>query len=402
MGGSAGRSLLMSLQTTRHGDVIRCRVRHDAFVADELNLPAAPNPFAVAEPPPPAPVSPRSVTLSVSMMVSACLLALLAVLPAPYQVFMPGPTVDVLADQPDGKPHIEISGAQTYPVSGRLLLTTVSARGGPGINAYPVSVLLGWASPWSRVAQVVEVPEASRAQIDQANQAQMVGSQEAATVAALTELGYEVPTTLTVHSVLAGSGSEGVLEPGDVVLGLDGAPTPDFGVLTDILTATAPGTTVTVDVRRGDAELHLPVVTGEGDGRALLGINVDRTFDLPFDVTISVDDIGGPSAGTMFALGIIDLLTPEDEADGAVIAGTGTIDELGNVGAIGGVQQKMAGARGAGAHWFLVPQSNCDEVVGHVPSGLHVVAVTTLHEAREAVVAIGADDAAGLPACTSR
>lgn len=340
-------------------------------------------------------------TLTVSMLVSACLLALLALLPAPYQVSMPGPTVDVLGDQSDGEPLIQVSGAETYPASGELRLTTISVVGTPGINAIPGVVLRGWWSPWSRVAQVVEEPEVTRAQIDQANQVQMVSSQEAATVAALTELGYEVPTTLSVHSVLPGSGSEGVLEPGDVVLGLNGTPTPDFGALTEILAATDPGTTVTVDVVRGGEELHLPVVTGERDGGgAMLGINVDRTFDMPVDITISVDNIGGPSAGTMFALGIIDLLTPEDEAGGQHIAGTGTIDEMGTVGAIGGVQQKMAGAERDGADWFLAPQSNCNEVVGHVPSGLHVVAVGTLHEAREAVVAIGAGKGDDLPTCT--
>jgi PDZ domain-containing protein len=192
-----------------------------------------------------------------------------------------------------------------------------------------------------------------------------------------------------------------VLEPGDVVLGLDGTPTPDFGRLTEILESTDPGATVTVDVRRGDDELHLPVVTSQRQGGgALLGILVDRTFDTPVDITISVDNIGGPSAGAMFALGIIDLLTPQDEAAGQIIAGTGTIDELGAIGPIGGVRQKMAGAERDGAGWFLVPQSNCGEVVGHVPSGLNVVAVSNLHEAREAVVAIGADQGAGLPTCT--
>ena len=346
------------------------------------------------------PVSPRSVTLTVSMLVSACLLTVLMVLPAPYQILMPGPTVDVLGEV-DGEPLIAVSGAPTYPASGELRLTTVSAKGTPGIKAFPVEVLRGWSSPWSQVSQVVEEPEVTRAQIDQANQVQMVTSQEEATVAALTELGYEIPTTLTVHNVMAGSGAQDVLEPGDVILGLEGTPTPDFGVLTQILRATEPGTTVTVDVRRGDDELHLPVVTSEReDGGALLGINIDRTFDLPVEVTINIDNIGGPSAGTMFALGIIDLLTPEDEVGGQRIAGTGAIDELGSVGPIGGIQHKMAGARRDGADWFLAPRSNCDEVVGHVPSGLHVVAVDTLHEAREAVVAIGSGKGARLPTCT--
>ena len=117
---------------------------------------------------------------------------------------------------------------------------------------------------------------------------------------------------------------------------------------------------------------------------------IDPSFDMPVDVTISIDDIGGPSAGTMFALGIIDKMTPEDEANGKDIAGTGTIDVTGEVGPIGGIRQKLAGATRDGATWFLAPAANCDEVVGHVPDGLRVVRIATLHEAREAMTAIGA------------
>jgi PDZ domain-containing protein len=122
---------------------------------------------------------------------------------------------------------------------------------------------------------------------------------------------------------------------------------------------------------------------------------------MPVDITISIDGIGGPSAGTMFALGIIDKMTKEDEADGVVIAGTGTMDVSGDVGAIGGIRQKLEGARRDGATWFLAPESNCDEVVGHVPDGLHVARIATLHEAREAMTAIGAGKGSTLATCSA-
>ena len=151
--------------------------------------------------------------------------------------------------------------------------------------------------------------------------------------------------------------------------------------------------------------MDLPVkTTDDGHGRSLIGVLVDPTFTMPVDVKIRISDIGGPSAGTMFALGIIDKLTAEDLANGVVIAGTGTMDLTGRVGPIGGIEQKMAGAVGDGATWFLAPAENCGDVVGHVPSGLHVVRVATLHEARLAVQAIGADPAAAartLPTCTA-
>ena len=114
-----------------------------------------------------------------------------------------------------------------------------------------------------------------------------------------------------------------------------------------------------------------------------------------------VDDIGGPSAGMMYALGVIDKLTPQDETGGLTIAGTGTIDADGTVGAIGGIRLKMLGARRDGATWFLAPEENCAEVVGHVPDGLRDVSVSTLEEAYEALVAIGKGEGDALPHCSA-
>jgi PDZ domain-containing protein len=106
-------------------------------------------------------------------------------------------------------------------------------------------------------------------------------------------------------------------------------------------------------------------------------------------VEIRLDDVGGPSAGMMFALGIVDKLTPGAMTGGEIVAGTGTIDSDGAVGAIGSIRQKLWGADENGAAWFLAPETNCDEVVGNVPDGLEVFAVATLEEAREIVETVG-------------
>lgn len=120
------------------------------------------------------------------------------------------------------------------------------------------------------------------------------------------------------------------------------------------------------------------------------------------DVSMHIEDIGGPSAGMMYALGLVDKLTPENETNGVTVAGTGTIDKTGNVGAIGGIDLKMIGALQDGATWFLAPEENCDEVVGHVPNGLRDVKVSTLEEAYTALVKIGKGEADSLPHCTVR
>ena len=118
-------------------------------------------------------------------------------------------------------------------------------------------------------------------------------------------------------------------------------------------------------------------------------------------VKVSVDEIGGPSAGMMYTLGIIDMLSPEDLTGGKTIAGTGTIDESNKIGAIGGIRLKMIGAKRDGATWFLAPESNCNEVVGHVPEGLRDVKVSTLDEAYTSLEAIGQDKGDTLPRCTA-
>ena len=102
----------------------------------------------------------------------------------------------------------------------------------------------------------------------------------------------------------------------------------------------------------------------------------------------------------MFALGIVDKLTPDAMTGGENVAGTGTIDSAGNVGGIGGIRQKLFGAQGAGAEWFLAPETNCDEVTGNVPDGLTVFAVSTLDEAREIVETVAeGGDTATFPGC---
>jgi PDZ domain-containing protein len=192
-----------------------------------------------------------------------------------------------------------------------------------------------------------------------------------------------------------------VVRADDVITTLDGAPMTSFSVLSAAMDEVTPGDTIRLGVTRGGEPYELEVVTtDDGNGRALIGVLIDPTFDLPVDVSIQIENIGGPSAGTMFALGIIDRLTPEDEAAGQVIAGTGTMDLTGQVGPIGGIRQKLVGARRDGAAWFLAPADNCDEVVGHVPDGLTVVRIGTLEEARDAVAAIGSGDGAELQGCS--
>ena len=350
--------------------------------------------------------SSRAVAALVCGAVSVALVSLVALVPVPFAVESPGPVRDVLSGEGDTR-LISISGAQTYPTSGSLDLTTVRVSGGPG---RPVDLGLqvrAWLQGGRTALPEAALfpPGASEEQVDASNAAAFLSSQQAAVVAALTELGYDVPVRVDVTGFSDGSGAAGVLREGDVITSVDGAAVDGATSLREAVQAAAAsggaGAVVRVGVTRDGADEAVEVPLGTGaDGSAVLGVLVREDADPPVDVTIAVDQIGGPSAGMVFALGVVDLLTPGEMTGGRTVAGTGTIDSAGRVGTIGGIQQKLLGARAAGATAFLAPAGNCDEVVGNVPDGLQVVAVSTLAEARAAVEAVGRGEGAGLPGCS--
>ena len=357
-------------------------------------------------------VSRRSVTMVVSGALLVLLVLGMVLVPLPYAVERPGPTVNTLAEV-DGEPLITVDGAGTFPTDGELRLTTVSVLGGPGHPVTAARVLAGWLAADEVVLPREAVfPEGStRESLDEESSAQMTSSQTNATVAALEELGYDVPMVLTVDGTAEGSGAEGALLPGDVITSIqpEGAARTEirsFSELSEVLGATPPRAAVSVGVERDGAETTVEVTTmahpGDDDTEgSLLGVMLVPDVQLPVDISFDIENIGGPSAGTMFALGIVDTLTPGEMTGGEPIAGTGTMNLAGEVGAIGGIRLKLVGAQRDGAEWFLAPAGNCDEVAGHVPAGLTVVSVATLAEARDAVEAIGTGSGDTLPTCAA-
>lgn len=335
-------------------------------------------------------------------------LAMLLIAP-PYAIQSPGPTIDTLGEVED-VPLITIEGTETFPPEGELRLTTVSTRGGPGYPATTAQVVRGWLSSTTTVVprEAAFDPEQSPDDVSRESNLQMSSSQVNASVAALTALGQDVPTELWVAGTAPHGASAGVLDEEDRLLWIATGPGADpveltsFAVLSGELARTPPGTQITLGVQRGGAEIEVEVrTTDDGEGGSLLGIFIAPEVDLPIDVQFAIENIGGPSAGLMLALGIVDLLTPGDLSGGAVVAGTGTIDLAGDVGPIGGIQQKMTGAVRDGASWFLAPANNCDEVVGAIPGGLEVVAVATLSDAVSSLEQIAAGQTDGLERCSA-
>ncbi|MCP2047445.1 UNVERIFIED_ORG: PDZ domain-containing protein [Paenarthrobacter nicotinovorans] len=326
-----------------------------------------------------------------------------AALPVPYVIESAGPTFNTLGKDGD-KPVISISGHEAFPAKGNLDLTTVVMTGGPKTPATIFDVFRAWLDSSKAIyPEELIYPKGTTAeQTVQQGEIDMQTSQENAVAAALRQLDIPFEQRLDVAGLSDPSPSAGKIKEGDRLKTINGKAITSMAVVQAELAAGA-GAPVAVEVERNGALVTETVTPTKNQAdRYVLGVLLSSDFTFPFDVSISLDNVGGPSAGMMFALGIVDNLTPGDLTGGKHIAGTGTITADGNVGAIGGIAQKMIGARQHGATMFLAPAANCSDVVGHVPDGLQVVKVETLADATAAVERLGAgQDTAGLPTCTN-
>ncbi len=361
----------------------------------------------------------RAARIALPVLLAVAVVVAAATVPVDYVIESPGPTWNVLGtvDQDgsggaDAAQVITVSGAQTYPAEGALRMTTVAVRGCPGYPVTLLDVLGAWFDTnESVIDRELVCPETMSAEeVEEANQSLMNSSQSTAVAAALLEAGLADTVVLEIRGVTDAQAGAGFV-PGDVLTALtvDGERTEITGYpqLRALMTTLAPGTRVTVTVERDGTPTDVVLTTlspqevgaPEDTEGSLLGITLTVRVNSDVDAQFGLEAVGGPSAGSMFALGIIDALTPGSLTGGQDIAGTGTISTDGSIGPIGGIQQKMAGAAQAGSSWFLAPVDNCSEVVGHEPEGMTVVAVSTLHEAVEAVEVIASGQTDALPSC---
>ena len=318
----------------------------------------------------------RGWTVLVGAVVMLALSVGLSSLPVPYVALGPGPTVDTLG-KADGKEIITVTGRATSTSKGHLNLTTVSVRDQLDL----ATAVRYWFNGDVAVVprEVVYPPGQSQRQVDRENAQAFKQSQTSAETSALRELGY--PVFVTITDLPSGSPSQGKLVKGDVITSVDGKTVTSATKLRELLAAKKPGDTVTIGYTRAATPATSQVQLGSDEGdskRPVLGVQVENKQPHPFNVSFDLDRIGGPSAGLMFALGVIDKLEPEDLTGGIFVAGTGEIDDDGDVGPIGGIPQKMIAAREAGASVFLTPSDNCAEAVQNVPKGLRLVKISTL------------------------
>ena len=329
-------------------------------------------------------VTRRGLTLVVSAALALLLTALGSRLPVPYVALAPGLVADTL---PEGEEPglIRVEGREAYPTEGRLALTTVDVV----TPLTLVTAVRGWFSERYAVVPREQVfpPGQTAEETRSTNLASFTSSQVSATAAALTELGVAYTPVVGVGQVAPGAPADTELQVGDALLAVDGDPVTDLASVAALVGGRQPGDPVTLRIRRGDEEREVTLTTQRADdGRPVIGVvpgivDLEYGFDVDIVLPESLPEIGGPSAGLMFALGIVDTLTPGALTDGRSVAGTGAIDTAGSVSPIGGIRQKLIAAREWGADVFLTPAANCAAAVGGVPEGLRLLRVETLSDA---------------------
>lgn len=317
-------------------------------------------------------------------------------LKVPYVALVPGSARDT-------EPLLAVDGIDEYPSDGELLLLTVRFRTRPNL----------WEYLWLRMdddAQVVpeenifgdRTPEENR----EFNLELMNDSKRVAVAVALEQLGYDAvrADAVVVQQIEAGEAADGILQPGDSVLAIDGEPTPDTETLVEILGSHVAGDEIDLLVEPFGAEdtKDVQVVLGdhpEKPGTGFLGIRpADRLkFNDEFDFLVEIDSgsVGGPSAGLAFTLAVLDQLTEGELTGGRNVAVTGTINAAGQVGAVGGALQKTAVVRDLGVDTFIVPEAlgeaELTEMVERADGEIEIIPVATVEEALDALAGLGGD-----------
>ncbi|EID13354.1 YlbL family protein [Mycolicibacterium phlei] len=330
----------------------------------------------------------RTLTLLVALVPILAFGVLASVVTVPFVALGPGPTFNTLGEI-DGKPVVDIEGTDVYPTSGHLNMTTVSQRDQLTLG----QAMALWLSGRDQLVprDLVYPPDKSKEEVEEANTTDFRRSEDSAEYAALQYLDY--PMAVTVENVNEDGPSAGKLQAGDAIDFVNGKPVANLEEFQEQLKDTKPGDTVVLDYRRKDGPPGTATITlGKHPERdqGFLGIGVLDAPWAPFSIKFNLANVGGPSAGLMFSLAVIDKLTTGDLNDGQFVAGTGTISGDGKVGSIGGITHKMLAAREAGASLFLVPAENCEEAKSAPQDGLELVRVETLEQAVDALKTLSA------------
>jgi Lon-like protease len=331
------------------------------------------------------------------------LAVMLVLVPVPFVSWSPGATRDTLGSV-DNESIIKVSGIETYPTTGRLDMAVVSTTPADARLSLPQALLSYWLPHRDALPRdAVYDPGKSVQQVQDEDAERMETAQDDAVVAALRAEGQPVVERPAVYSVTIGGPAHERLHPGDLVTAVDGETTRVEKDVRDRIQRHQVGETVIFTVIRAKQERRIKVITAESTTQSdtpVVGITLGTGYDYAPEISFDLgQQIGGPSAGLVFALAIYDKITDGDLLGGRHVAGTGTITPTGDVGPVGGIQEKIAGAENAGATEFFVPASNCADLDG-LRTDVRLIKVSTLHDAIVALQVLDSPAAADpLPSC---
>jgi len=293
----------------------------------------------------------------------------------PYLAYSAGPVADA-ADS------IVVEEMEVYPPEGELLMLTILSQ---DVNLF--DALIAGADPSIDLIRKERVRRPDETDEDYRNRVlqQMEDSNFVSIAVALDHLGYElVPSEVVINEIVPGVPAEDSLQLGDTILAVDGVEIDAINEVVLLIEVHEPGDIIELRVERGGEQLVIEVELAEQEdepGVPMVGVFLGELTHPPFPLSIEEGDVGGPSAGMMHALAIIDILTEGELTKGNVIAGTGTVSFDGTVGAIGGIRQKVVAAEAAGASHILVPRGNYDTALTAPRRKIEIVPVATIDEA---------------------
>ncbi len=326
-------------------------------------------------------------TISAAVLFVALSVAI-TLIPVPFVSWSPGATLDVLSTQ-NGKDVIKIEGMANEPANGKLLLTTVAVTKADSSLTLPQalislagrdSTILPRAFVYSDIRSAEEIQKAERQQ--------MADSQDAALVAALRQSGFSVSQTVQVKRVSSAGPAADKLQVADKIVSVNDVRVQTKTQVLDSLGTLRPGDAVKIDIIRDGQPLVVNLTAAAGNDNpqiARIGVDLEDAYSHNIKVDYAIDPaIAGPSGGLIFALGLYEKLSNESLFANKIVAGSGEINADGEIGAIGGVKQKIIGAGRAGATVFLLPAANCSDI-DPTASSPRIIKVTKLQDAIESL-----------------
>ena len=329
-----------------------------------------------------------------------------------YVIYSAGPTLNTLGKIDENNYLIQIVGQKRKEAKGQLHLTTVSQEGGPDSYINGIRLIKAWFDDEEDIKPYENVfpKNVTQKQINAFNKAQMLMSQQSAIVSAFSQIGKVVNSEITVNDITKDSSFYKKLQKGDKILSIETvrkASASNVKDFYDLLAQTKPGSNIRMEIMRKNKTLifdgkTLKPIDGAVNGNrgSRLGVVLETKYDFPEKIKFTLSDIGGPSAGLMFSLAILDIISPKPFLGNVNIAGTGTISPNGYVGEIGGVKYKILGAKKENIKWFLLPKENCSEAMKANIKGVRLIPVEKIEQAKKAVENISAGKTGSLPKCS--